>query len=77
MRTILLLTGFIPIAYILFIVGLVPGERFLFSSGEDSQVLVGVARFAVYVTGLCEFVLGGVLVAVWVWLLRRTEKTAK
>ena len=77
MKTMLLSIGFIPAALILFIVGLVPGEHFLSSSGADSYILIGIARFATHVTGLCEFVLGGVLVAVWIRLLRRMRTIAK
>lgn len=77
MKIFLLLIGFIPIAVILFLAGLVPGEHFLSSPGADSFILVGVARFAAYVTGLCEFVLGGILAAIWINLLKRMRTTAK
>jgi hypothetical protein len=77
MKTMLLIIGFILAALILFILGLVPGEHFLSSPGADSYILVGIARFATWVTGFCEFVLGGVLVAVWIRLLRRTRMAAK
>jgi len=65
MRQALSVIGFIIVAVVLFLAGLMPGERELQSSGGDSYILVGIARFAVNLTGFCEFVLGAALVAVW------------
>ena len=71
MRTIRLVFGFLFAALVIFIVGLAPGEHFLTASKPDSYVLIGIARFAAHVTGFCEFVLGGVLVASWCLLFRK------
>jgi len=58
MKAALLLLGLVVAALLLFILGLVPGERILIGSHSDSYVLIGIARFAIWSTGLSEFLLG-------------------
>jgi len=73
-RRTLFIIGFIIAAVVLFLAGLVPGERELSSQGDDSYILIGIARFAVYITGFCEFMLGAALVAIWLGVRAKLSK---
>jgi hypothetical protein len=77
MRRALFIFGFIVTAVAVFIVGLVPGERTLSSPGADSYILIGIARFAVQLTALCEFLLGAAVAALWMTLWVRFSKPSE
>ena len=74
---ILLTIGFALVAFVVFIIGLLPGEHFLSSPNTDSYVLIGEARFAAWVTGFCEFILGAAVIAAWFRLFRQTKRAEK
>ncbi len=58
-------------ALVLFIIGLVPAERILTADKPDSYVLIGIARYATWVAGACEFILGALFAAGVCAALRR------
>ena len=73
MKTTILIIGLVVAAFGVFILGLVPGERLLSAPDTDSYVLIGVARFASWTTGLCEFLLGGIAALVVMMIVRRAR----
>ncbi len=73
----LLTIGFAFVAVVVFIIGLAPGEHFLSSPNTESHVLIGEARLATWITGLCEFILGAAVIAAWFRFFRRKPRNEK
>jgi len=69
--------GCVIAGVIFFIVGLIPGVLFISSPlpGAESYILIGLARFSVFLTGICEFLLGIAIGALWITVRRNLRKS--
>jgi hypothetical protein len=74
MRKALLVLCLVVAGPIFLILGLTPGESVIASDGADSFILKGIARFAVLLTGLCEFILGAAFVAMWITIRNKLKR---
>jgi len=75
MKQIGIAIGILVSALVLFVVGLIPSESILTEGNPDSYILIGVGRFASWVAGACEFILGALLASAVCILIRKRKIT--